>query len=80
MGPRGLACAVLATLPLSKGLDNGLWIQNVIFYVVLISIFITSVFVIFGPLSFFQNLFRGLFPKFTSLSPDTSEHSEQPLD
>ena len=80
MGPRGLACAVLATLPLSKGLDNGLWIQNVIFYVVLISIFITSVFVIFGPFSFFQNLFRGLFPKFTSQIPDAAEHSEQHSD
>lgn len=62
MGPRGLACAVLATLPLHKGLADGLWIQNVIFYVVLFSIIVTSVFVIFGPLSFFQKLFRGLFP------------------
>ena len=68
MGPRGLACAVLATLPLHKGLADGLWIQNVIFYVVLISIFVTSIFVIFGPLSFFQNLFRGLFPKVESIN------------
>lgn len=76
MGPRGLACAVLATLPLQKGLADGLWIQNVIFYVILISILITSVFVIFGPLSFFQNLFRGLFPQDeanTATLPETEE-------
>ena len=62
MGPRGLACAVLATLPLNRGLENGLWIQNVIFYVVFLSILVTSAFVIFGPFASFQNVFRGLFP------------------
>lgn len=78
MGPRGLACAVLATLPLSKGLSHGLWIQNVIFYVVLISIIVTSVFVIFGPLSFFQKMFRGFFPIVETkgpISPSTEEET-----
>ena len=79
MGPRGLACAVLATLPLQKGLADGLWIQNVIFYVILISILITSVFVIFGPLSFFQNLFRGLFPQ-NEANAATLLETEETLD
>lgn len=61
MGPRGLACAVLATLPLQKGYVHGEFIQNLIFYIILISIISTSLFVIFGQKSFFQNLFSGLF-------------------
>ena len=72
MGPRGLACAVLATLPLSKGLENGLWMQNVIFYVVFLSILVTSAFVIFGPFASFQNLFRDLFPP----DPEKAEGAE----
>ena len=62
MGPRGLACAVLATLPAQKGMADGPWIQNVIFYVILISIVITSAFVIFGKTALFTNLFTPLFP------------------
>lgn len=80
MGPRGLACAVLATLPLSKGLAHGLYIQNVIFYVVLISIIVTSIFVIFGPLSFFQKLFRGFFPIVETEEPLSSSTEEPPDD
>ena len=61
MGPRGLACAVLATLPLQKGYQNGEFIQNLIFYIILISIISTSLFVIFGQKSFFQKIFAPLF-------------------
>ena len=74
MGPRGLACAVLATLPLQKGLENGLWIQNVIFYVILLSIITTSLFVIFGKATWFHRIFAGLFPP--SPEPD-SQNSYQ---
>ena len=70
MGPRGLACAVLATLPLQKGYQYGEFIQNLIFYIILISIVSTSLFVIFGQKSFFQNLFAPLF------SPYIKEPSE----
>lgn len=61
MGPRGLACAVLATLPLQKGYIHGEFIQNLIFYIILVSIISTSLFVIFGQKSFFQNIFKPLF-------------------
>ena len=61
MGPRGLACAVLATLPLQKGYEHGEFIQNLIFYIILISILSTSFFVMFGQKSFFQNVFANLF-------------------
>ena len=61
MGPRGLACAVLATLPLQKGYQYGEFIQNLIFYIILISIVSTSLFVIFGQKNFFQKIFAPLF-------------------
>ena len=61
MGPRGLACAVLATLPLQRGYVHGEFIQNLIFYIILISIITSSLFVIFGQKGFFQKLFLPLF-------------------
>ena len=69
MGPRGLACAVLATLPLQKGLQDGLWIQNVIFCVILISIITTSIFVIFGKTNLFKSIFYSLFAESENITP-----------
>ncbi len=45
MGPRGLACAVLATLPLQKGLAGGLWIQDTIFAIIPFTILFTAIIV-----------------------------------
>lgn len=45
MGPRGLACAVLATIPLQKGIAGGEWLQNVIFALIPMTIFFTALFV-----------------------------------
>lgn len=66
MGPRGLACAVLATLPLQRGYVHGEFIQNLIFYIILISIIVTSLFVIFGQRGFFQKMFLPLFKSYQS--------------
>ena len=71
MGPRGLACAVLATLPLQKGYENGEFIQNLIFYIILISIVSTSLFVIFGQKDFFQKMFAPLFRDYISKESKT---------
>lgn len=43
MGPRGLACAVVATIPLQQGLEGGLFIQNTVFAVIPISILFTAI-------------------------------------
>ncbi|MCB0406808.1 MAG: cation:proton antiporter [Bdellovibrionales bacterium] len=48
MGPRGLACAVLATVPLQKGIAGGEWIQQVVFALIPMSIFLTALFVSFS--------------------------------
>jgi potassium/hydrogen antiporter len=45
MGPRGLACAVLATIPLREGFEFGLEIQQIIFATIPISIILTALFV-----------------------------------
>ncbi len=61
MGPRGLACAVLATLPVSRGLEHGEWIQNLIFAIIPLSILITSVFVSLSEKQWFKTKMEGLF-------------------
>ena len=43
--PKGLAAAVLATIPLQKGIEGGAMIQNVVFAVILFSIVFTSILV-----------------------------------
>ena len=43
--PKGLAAAVLATIPLQKGIEGGAMIQNVVFAVILFSIIFTSILV-----------------------------------
>ena len=41
--PKGLAAAVLATIPVQKGIEGGEMIQNVVFAVILFSIIFTSI-------------------------------------
>lgn len=41
--PKGLAAAVLATIPLQKGIAGGEMIQNIVFAVILFSILLTSI-------------------------------------
>ena len=73
MGPRGLACAVLATLPLQKNYVHGEFIQNLIFYIILISILSTSFFVIFGQKNFFQKVFSPFFKPFLKEAPSNEQ-------
>lgn len=45
MGPRGLACAVIATVPLQKGILGGQFVQNVVFAVIPMTILVTAILV-----------------------------------
>ncbi|PIU01273.1 MAG: hypothetical protein COT74_01855 [Bdellovibrionales bacterium CG10_big_fil_rev_8_21_14_0_10_45_34] len=47
MGPRGLACAVLATIPLQRGLPYGAWMQDAVFTVIPVTVIFTSTLVFF---------------------------------
>ena len=73
MGPRGLACAVLATLPLQKGIEQGTAVQNLIFSVIPLSILFTSLFVTLSEKIGFRNIMKTLFKKYDEPLPsDTS--------
>ena len=64
MGPRGLACAVLATLPLQRGIEQGEWIQNLIFAIIPLSILATSLFVSLAEKDWFKNKLKPLYKKY----------------
>jgi NhaP-type Na+/H+ or K+/H+ antiporter len=57
MGPKGLASAVLATLPLQYGVPGGEMIRDVTYMVILISITLTALLVIAYPRGFVRQLY-----------------------
>ena len=64
MGPRGLACAVLATIPLQRGIQGGEFIQNTSFAVIPLSIVLTATFVVLSNRPWFRRKAGGLFSKY----------------
>ena len=69
MGPRGLACAVLATLPLQKGLTGGDPLQNTFFSLIPITIFITALLSILFENKSLRKKFYFLFSSFKEELP-----------
>ncbi|MCB0340661.1 MAG: cation:proton antiporter [Pseudobdellovibrionaceae bacterium] len=63
MGPRGLACAVLATLPLQPKfyVPNGQWLQDIIFAVIPLTILITAILVSLSENVAFRNRMGSMF-------------------
>jgi cell volume regulation protein A len=57
MAPKGLAAAVLATLPLEYGVANGVIIRDTTYMVVLVSITFTALLVMIYPGSYTQRLY-----------------------
>lgn len=71
MGPRGLACAVLGTIPLQRGLEGGVWIQDTIFAIIPITIFITAVLVAAFESDTIRPRFEKFFTKYqNSITPE----------
>lgn len=64
MGPRGLAAAVLATLPVQLGIPGGQWVQEVCFAVILMTIVVTALLVILIERPVTRALFSKLYLKF----------------
>ena len=62
MGPRGLACAVLATIPLQKGLAQGETIQQIVFATIPFTIFLTALFIFLCERKSVRNKIHFLFP------------------
>ena len=77
MGPRGLACAVLATVPLQRGLEGGPWLQSVIFALIPMTIFLTAVFVGICESNKLRGLLEGLFQAYPDNLP--MGDSKQPM-
>jgi len=75
MAPKGLAAAVLASLPLEFGVIGGETIRDVTYMVVLISITLTALLVIVYPAPPVQRLFASLLGK----TPKASAISEAPV-
>ncbi|MCB0366508.1 MAG: cation:proton antiporter [Bdellovibrionaceae bacterium] len=83
MGPRGLACAVLATLPLQKGIEGGQWLQNAMFATIPMTIFLTALFVSLSEREGFRRKAESLFKAYLENSgtpqPDLADGSAQEI-
>ncbi len=77
MGPRGLACAVLATIPLQRGLNDAQWIQDVIFAVIPITILLTAIFVALSENKKFRSYFKKLFQNYPDAAPQPTVPIEE---
>lgn len=73
--PKGLAAAVLATIPLQQGIEGGEMIQNIVFAVILFSILFTSILV---PVMERDNVVSRLYRK--CFSPKTERSLSDMLD
>lgn len=71
MGPRGLACAVLATYPVQNGIEGGEWLQDISYAIIPLSIFFTALAV-----SLFEN--KTMRKNLGTLWLTYSEHEEKP--
>jgi potassium/hydrogen antiporter len=72
--PRGLAAAVLALIPLQKGLEGGQLIQDITYSVVFFSVFLTSTMIFLIYNTKLRNFYEILFPGF---SPNPKEGSSE---
>lgn len=73
MGPRGLACAVLATIPVQRGIEGGDWLQATLFAIIPFSIIVTAIFVASSESTsirgFFEKLFIGYLDESSEAAP-----------
>ncbi len=70
MTPKGLAAAVVASVPLQMGLERGLEVKLTVFAVVLFSILLASILVFLVEQGWFRPLARLLYARYGEPSPD----------
>jgi potassium/hydrogen antiporter len=61
MEPKGLAAAVLASLPLAAGIANGQAIQDITYIIIFFSILVCSVLIFLLERTSFSKMYRNLF-------------------
>lgn len=77
IAPRGLACAVLAMLPLQRGLPSGAFVRDVVFAVVPFSILATTAFILLSERAAGRRLLGSLFASYAE-RPGTKDSSPSP--
>lgn len=75
MGPRGLASAVLATIPLQRGITGAEWLQTSLFALIPITILFTAVFVFLNERLSFRMRMETLFSSYVE---DGHCHTAEP--
>lgn len=73
LAPKGLAAAVLATVPLQAGVLEGPLIKSITFGVILFSIIIASLLTLFMERPFVANAYLRLFRRYGSSTPEGAE-------
>ena len=73
MVPKGLAAAVLASVPLQQGIQGGDLIQNSTYAVVVFSIILTSLLIFLQDKTFVGRLYRAVFSGFGEDHPSAAE-------
>jgi NhaP-type Na+/H+ or K+/H+ antiporter len=73
MAPKGLAAAVLASLPLGRGMPGGQLIQNVVYAIILFTVVLTALVVFLQDVSPLGTLYRFVFRSFPAVSPGELE-------
>jgi NhaP-type Na+/H+ or K+/H+ antiporter len=77
MVPKGLAAAVLASVPLQQGMVGGEFIQDITYAVVLFSIVLTSLLVFLVDKAGLSNFYRWIFSGFGQNLADTKEENKK---
>jgi potassium/hydrogen antiporter len=60
MGPRGLACAVVATIPVQRGFEDGIMVQNIVFAIIPLTILATAILVAVFENNYFRSKLQNL--------------------
>jgi NhaP-type Na+/H+ and K+/H+ antiporter len=76
MDPKGLAAAVLASMPLEAGIANGQAIQDITYIVIFFSILVCSVMVFLLERTAFSKTYQKLFWLFGKETGDPSEECD----
>ena len=72
MGPRGLACAVLATLPIQRGIEGGEWLRDILFTLIPITIVFTATLVLLSEKTIWRTKAQRLFPSYPDKPQETN--------
>ena len=80
MGPRGLACAVLATIPLQKNIEGGQWLQDTLFTLIPMTITLTAILVSISESQGGRQKLKFLFSEFNESLETAEKATDKPAE